>query len=139
MFNYGHPQCGVEEPETYRRNFGLLLWKAGYDGAMDYAYQHSFTHEWNDFDNPSYRDHTMAYPTENGVVDTIQWEGFREAVDDVRYVTTLIEAVETAKAAGGTKARLAWATEPWIGTIDPQADLDATRRQMIQRIIALTD
>jgi len=25
IFNYANPQCGVEEPETYRRNFGLLL------------------------------------------------------------------------------------------------------------------
>ena len=105
---------------------------------MDYAYQHSFTHEWNDFDNASYRDHTMAYPTENGVVDTVQWEGFREAVDDVRYLTTLMQAAEAAKAAGGTKAGLARATEAWVETIDPQADLDVTRRQMIQRIIALT-
>ncbi len=138
MFNYGHPQCGVEEPETYRRNFGLLLWKNGYDGAMDYAYQHSFTHIWNDFDNASYRDHTMAYPTENGVVDTIEWEGFREGVDDVRYLATLLKAVEAAKAAGGAKARLAQATEGWVARIDPQADLDVLRQEMIQRIIALT-
>jgi hypothetical protein len=138
IFNYGHPQCGVEEPETYRRNFGLLLWKAGYDGAMDYAYQHSFGHEWNDFDHQSYRDHTMAYPTENGVIGTIQWEGFREAVDDVRYLTTLTEAVESVKAEGGRKARLARETESWIESIDPQGDLDLIRRGMIERMIRLT-
>ena len=137
IFNYGHPQCGVEEPETYRRNFGLLLWKAGYDGAMDYAYQHSFGHEWNDFDNSSYRDHTMAYPTENGVIDTIQWEGFREGVDDVRYLTTLVNAAEAAKAAGGRKARLAKSAEAWIASIDPEGDLDRLRQEMVQRIAGL--
>ncbi|HID77829.1 MAG TPA: hypothetical protein EYP56_17755, partial [Planctomycetaceae bacterium] len=63
IFSYANPQVGVEEPETYRRNFGLLLWKAGFDGAMDYAYQHAFSHIWNDFDNPRYRDHVFAYPT----------------------------------------------------------------------------
>ena len=25
----------------------------------------------------------------NGVIDTIAWEGYREGVDDVRYITTL--------------------------------------------------
>ena len=27
----------------------------------------------------------MAYPTVDGMIDTIAWEGFREGVDDVRY------------------------------------------------------
>lgn len=138
IFNYGHPQCGVEEPETYRRNFGLFLWKAGYDGAMDYAYQHSFTHEWNDFDNQSYRDHTMAYPAENGVIGTIQWEGFREAVDDVRYLATLLQAVDAARSAGGERARRAADAEQWLAETDFEtADLDAVRTEMIRRIIEL--
>ena len=137
ILNYGHPQCGVEEPETYRRNFGLLLWQAGYDGAMDYAYQHSFTHIWNDFDNASYRDHTMAYPTVNGVVGTVEWEGFREAVDDVRYMTTLLEAIEAAESAGADGAREARRAEAWVGAIDPQGDLDLLRREIIARILAL--
>ncbi len=100
-FCYANPQVGVEEPETYRRNFGLVLWKAGFDGAMDYAYQHAFGHIWNDYDHPHYRDHNFTYPTINGVVDTIQWEGFREGVDDVRYVTTLEQAIEQAPASIG--------------------------------------
>jgi len=139
IFNYGHPQCGVEEPETYRRNFGLLLWKAGYDGAMDYAYQHSFTHEWNDFDNQSYRDHTMAYPAQNGVIGTVQWEGFREAVDDVRYLSTLLAAIESAEGAGGRKARLARSSRAWVDGLDPDDDLDAIRVEMIRRILQLSE
>ncbi|MHB8995304.1 MAG: carbohydrate binding family 9 domain-containing protein [Armatimonadota bacterium] len=138
IFNYANPQCGVEEPETYRRNFGLVLWQAGYDGAMDYAYQHSFGHEWNDFDNQSYRDHTMAYPAENGVIGTIQWEGFREGVDDVRYLTTLLQAVKAAKAAGGSKAREAAATEAWLTQLKSEtSDLDTVRQEMIRRILKL--
>jgi hypothetical protein len=137
IFNYANPQCGVEEPETYRRNFGLLLWKSGYDGAMDYAYQHSFHHEWNDFDDPSYRDHTMAYPTENGVIGTVQWEGFREGVDDVRYLTALLQAIQAAEAAGGAKARQATAAKSWLQSLDPEADLDTLRAEMVRRIIEL--
>lgn len=40
-------------------------------------------------DHPTYRDHNLTYPTADGVIDTLAWEGFREAVDDVRYLTTL--------------------------------------------------
>ena len=42
-------------------------------------------------DYPHYRDHVFAYPTSNGVIDTIQWEGCREGVDDTRYVASLIK------------------------------------------------
>ena len=44
VFSYGNPQAGIEDPEIYRKNYGLGLFCAGYDGAMDYAYQHSFGH-----------------------------------------------------------------------------------------------
>ena len=40
IFSYGNPQVGVENPEIYRKNYGFALWNAGYDGAMDFAYQY---------------------------------------------------------------------------------------------------
>lgn len=124
-FCYANPQVGVEDPLVYRRNFGLVLWKAGFDGAMDYAYQHGFTHVWNDFDDRSYRDHNFSYPTVNGVVGTIQWEGFREGVDDVRYVTTLERAIAAASPA---KKQTAGAARKWLEALDPaRGDLDETR------------
>lgn len=132
---YGNPQVGNEEPETYRRNFGLLLWKAGYDGAMDYAYQHSFHHIWNDFDDPTYRDHVFAYPTSNGVINTIQWEGFREGVDDVRYVTTLLRAIEKAKLRNPLLAKQA---KTWLNQIDVSGDLDELRAKVIEWILKLS-
>jgi hypothetical protein len=135
-FCYANPQVGVEQPETYRRNFGLLLWKAGYDGACDYAYQHAFGHVWDDFDNRSYRDHVFAYPTVDGVVGTIQWEGFREGVDDVRYVATLLKAIEQAKA-DGAKRQLASEARQWLEAMDVRGDLDALRAKMIEWILRL--
>jgi len=91
IYNYGNPQVGVENPEIYRKNYGVALWNAGYDGSMDFAYQQNYGDIWNDFDSQAshYRDHVFAYPTSNGVIDTIQWEGFREGVDDTRYVASL--------------------------------------------------
>jgi len=135
VFCYANPQVGVEDPPLYRRNFGLVLWKAGFDGAMDYAYQHGFGHVWNDFDDHTYRDHNFTYPTVNGVVGTIQWEGFREGVDDVRYVTTLERAIERALEAKGGLAEQAQA---WLRNTDlASGDLDAAREQIADWVVKL--
>lgn len=89
IFSYSNPQSGVENPYIYRKNYGLMLWAADFDGAMLYAYQHFMGEGWNDFDHAAYRDHNFTYPTANGFVGTIGWEGVREAIDDVRYVALL--------------------------------------------------
>lgn len=138
IYCYANPQVGNEEPLTYRRNFGLYLWKAGFDGAMDYAYQHSFNHIWDDFDNVSYRDHVFAYPTINGVIDTIQWEGFREGVDDVRYLTTLKNAIENSKKSKKEEIKfIAEKAEDWLDNIDINSDLQELRRIIAEWIIKL--
>lgn len=132
VFSYGAPQVGVEEPATYRRSYGFALWKAGYDGVMDYAYQHAWGCIWNDFDGYS-RDHVFAYPTTHGVIDTIEWEGFREAVDDVRYLTTLLNHIAKAKALHIPTGDI----ERWLDTIDPKEDQDLTRKGIVERILKL--
>ena len=140
---YANPQVGMEEPRTYRRNYGIVLWKAGYDGTMNYAYQHAFGHEWNDWDDPDgttsgegHRDHMFAYSTMDGVIDTVQWEGFREAVDDVRYISTLLAAIKKAKKKE-KKKKLAMAAEKWLSELDVNDDLDAVRRQIARKIMEL--
>jgi len=89
---YGKPQAGYEEPETYRKNFGIQLVMDGFSGVLDFAYQTEPS--WNDFTGPDYRSHTMAYPTSNKPIPTIQWEGWREGVNDVRYLTLLLRESE---------------------------------------------
>ena len=135
VFSYGNPQVGVEQPETYRRNYGLLLWQKGFDGAMDYAYQDSYCNIWNDFDDAAYRDHVFAYPTIDGVIDTIQWEGWREGVTDVRYLTTLLDTIATAKA-GGIDTTVAENYLVGLKTAS-LSDLDQIRVDIINHIISL--
>jgi hypothetical protein len=93
ILSYQNPQVGIEDPEIYRNNYGVALWNAGYNGTMNFAYQFAYGDIWNDYDRQTehYRDHVFAYPTSNGVIDTIQWEGWREGVDDTRYVAALIK------------------------------------------------
>ena len=135
IFSYDHPQVGMEQPETYRRNFGLRLWKSGYDGTMNYAYQDAFGDIYVDADG-QFRDHVFAYPTVDGVIDTIQWEGFREGIDDVRYVTTLLKAIERAKAVEG-RARLAEDAQRWVEGMDLDGDLQALRANIVEWILRL--
>jgi len=92
--SYANPQVGEEKPAKYRKNYGLLLWQKGYDISMDFAYDWSMNNIWDDFDHTVYRDHNFVYPTTNGVIDTIQWEGFREGVDDMRYLTLLLNLLD---------------------------------------------
>jgi len=131
VLSYANPQVGVEDPLVYRRNYGLALWRSGFDGCMDYAYQHAFHDIWNDFDDPDYRDHVFAYPTVNGVIDTVQWDGFREGVDDVRYVTTLEAEVALAK------PDLAASAQRFLNRIDPGGDLDHIRSRVCEWIVKL--
>ena len=143
IFCYAHPQTGVENPVVYRRNFGLLLWKYDYDGASTNAYQHTFGATWNDFDHRTYRSHTIAYPTVDGVIDTIAWEGYREGVDDVRYVTTLGKAVETASQSKDRPlAERATAAEGFLrrlktGQEIETGDLDSIRGEIVAHILDL--
>lgn len=50
----------------------------------------------------------MAYPTVDEVIDTLQWEGYREGVDNIRYLATLLSAIDQAES---SKSRDADAAE----------------------------
>jgi cysteine-rich repeat protein len=139
IYSYNNPQSGIERPETYRRNFGLLLWQKDYDGTILWAYQTSFGSVWNDFDYSTWRDENFTYPTINGVIDTIQWEGFREGVNDVRYLSTLLDVIKKAKASGKNTS----AAEAWVANLKnsnlANSNLDNVRSNMIDYILSLQD
>ncbi len=142
IFAYNNPQTGIENADIYRRNYGLIMWKYGYDGIADNAYQHTYGLVWNDFDNQTYRNHSMTYPTANGVVDTIGWEGFREGIDDVRYITTLETLIKKAKSSGERSAALADA-EIFVeklrkSQIIERSDLDELRKEIVAHITNLS-
>lgn len=137
ILSYGNPQAGVEMPALYRRNYGLALRAAGYDGSINYEYRTiDVAKSWDDFDADNYRDHNFAYPAKGRPIDTIQFEGWREAVDDVRYAATLERAIESALAAGCHQQR-AEASRRWLDSVTGYEDLDAVRTEMIRRIEGL--
>ena len=131
IFSYANPHSGEENPEIYRRNYGITLLQTGYDGYMDYAYQKSFGSFWNDFDSKRHREETFTYPINNGIILTIQWEGLREGIDDVKYVSTLLNKMDILKAQGKNIAIF----EEFINSINSKDDLDETRNKIIDMII----
>lgn len=152
IFNYANPQTGPENPFPFRLNYGIVLWANGYDGAMPYAYQHCFGSCWNDMDDPKWRDHNFTYPAADGVIDTLAWEGFREATDDVRYLTTLenllgnastntTPAADQARVFLSTLKATVLSNQAHAGqyNLNMDIDLDAVRNQVVVHIDAITN
>ncbi|MCP4130805.1 MAG: hypothetical protein GY754_07470 [bacterium] len=136
VWSYAHPFAGQENAEIYRRNYGLALWKTGYDGVMNFCYQFRDTpFLFKDFKGDSnFRDVSFVIPISGGVLSTISWEGMREAVDDVRYLSTLLNRIKALKKTGGDVSDI----EKWLKNLDPYTgDLDAIRERIIDLIITL--
>jgi hypothetical protein len=138
IWSYANPHVGQDDPVVYRRNYGLLLWKNNYDGIGIFAYQFNNGDPYNDFDG-GMRELNFVYPTSDGVIDTIVWEAYREGIDDVRYVTTLMKAIENAKASSDANRKsVAADAAQYLETLDvEQQDLDAIRREIVGYLLRL--
>ena len=145
IFTYMDPISGMALPEVHRRNKGLGIWKAGTDGTMNWAYTHIENHaaenKW------AIPDPIANQLTANGLMgvvlrakgqvwDTLAWEAYREGVDDARYLTTLLNALKKAKAAG-KHADLVAETEAWLEQLPLDVDLEAWRLEMARQTEAL--
>lgn len=138
ILSYYNPQAGIERPEIYRRNYGLALWVAGYDGALDYEYRTIDDRAaWNDFDDPHYRDHNFAYPAVGQPISTIQFAGWREGVDDIRYAATLQRAISRAREQRRC-IEMAMECQTWLDGITGTEDLYALRRAFVSRLDQLS-
>lgn len=157
ILSYANPQGGQEQPQTYRANFGLLLWQYDYDGAMNFNYHWNYgpetdpgyihaVQQYSDFGPliKMWKAHNMVYPTINGVIDTVQWEGYREGVDDVRYLTTLLDAVKQAENCDDNKTKCvvseakAYLKKLKNGDVNKtREDLDVIRSEIVDFLLKL--
>jgi len=134
-----YPGGGQANFEVYRRNYGLIAWKGRYDGIGEYLY--SLDSAWveacSEKGEAGDGVFSMVYWTKEGVIDTIEWEGYREGIDDVRYITTLEEAIKEAKKTGKKRNEVEEA-ERFLEQIDVEyGDLEAIRCQIIEHILKL--
>jgi len=104
-------QVYEENPTRNRLYTGFYLWQSGLDGALPYEYRgHLGSPYADDRRNSDYggrprvfRQWCLTYPSQEGPVSTLQWEGYRAGVTDVRYLTYLEELLGQAeKAQKGT-------------------------------------
>ncbi|MCP4639950.1 MAG: hypothetical protein GY851_05945, partial [bacterium] len=70
------------------------------------------------------------------VIDTIQWEGWREAADDCRYVATLLKAIDEGDNAAAAQRARDWVQDLRDGGGESLQDLDGVRAAMIAHIRA---
>ena len=132
VYSYGAYASYHVKPLGFRRYYGFRTWKVGCDGAAPYAYQHVLGDPWDALALSC----NFTWPTVDGRISTLQWEGMRAAVTDVRYVSTLVEWLgKTAGPIADDPARMA--AEQALASIDPEGDLDAQRAKIIKHILAL--
>lgn len=136
--SYATPHTGPENPDFARRTHGFDLYKANFDGPNNYILDGS---PWNDFADAeiNFRAFNMIYPGKEAPIDTIQWEGFREGIDDVRYATLLKQLANKAIATGKTDNIYAGRQALlWLGLQDSKTcDLNTLRLEMINKILEL--
>jgi len=83
-----------------RYRSGLYLWSSPFDGFQPWVYNHQQDRKIYEVDTVSpgtWKYMGMVYPGDRGVVGTIGWEGYREGIDDLRYVGTLAAQLLKAK------------------------------------------
>ena len=134
---YAAMHVGVENPEYNRRQNGLAAYLAGYSALCNYAHHYG---PYND-DSTGYRPMVFAYGIYDGVLDTLQWEGFREGVDDIRYATAMVTLARKAAKSSSTDARYAGnkALQYLASFKRDSDDLNAARGEMVRYILALRD
>lgn len=135
---YADPQGGEERPLTYRSIYGVKLWTEGFDGVCEYAYQTATRKErtgWNDWGNDRWRPHTMSYPTRSRPIRTLQWEGWREGIDDVRYLTMLLK-IDPLPGRNGAESRHMYLRTK-VG-IDKHTNPSTMRRKIAEKISGST-
>jgi hypothetical protein len=92
------------DPQVDRLYSGYLLWKTDLYGGYISDYETYYNADpYDDALAPSDpklssdRPDMLTYPTQNGVIDTVQWESIREGINDVRYLTTFYTALRECK------------------------------------------
>jgi len=86
---YWQPE--VEDPWYNRSNVGYKLWDSGLDGIFSGASIYTSSTFYKDFEwvyPNKHRSNTDRYPSKEGVVPTMEWEAFREGINDLRYMET---------------------------------------------------
>ena len=141
IWKYNTPQTGPEDPGIFRRNYGLEIWKRGFDGGNTYCDVGASTC-WNDIcgvqrlkkagkSGSCYRGMCIMYLTTDGVIETLPLSGLESAIKDIRIMTKFRQLL---RAHPDPKA------EAWFASLKPEVDdLVRIRRETIDWILKLSN
>lgn len=133
---YASQHTGSENPQFVRMQHGLL----GYFSGLTMTFNYEFaTGSWNDRVNELYKPMVITYANGDGLMETIQYAGFREGCDDIRYATYLkglcLEAEKSGKIDASIAARKAL---QYLALLKrDKMDLNAVRAEMIEYILKI--
>ena len=134
---FSGPSC----PDIWRRTKGLRYYYADFDGLHEYVLYYNRWNHWNDFKwRGNYTQMQIVYPSYDGIIETLAWQGVREAIDDIRYLSLLRLRAEAAMKSSDPKVRAAGRRNfVWMDLQDPERviDLHAFRREVARRCCEL--
>ena len=132
---YAVHHVGTESPSFNRRQNGLAPYLCNYSALCNYAHHYG---PYNDR-RETYKPMVFAYGCGESVLDTLEWEGFREGLDDIRYATLLKRLAEEANASPSIEIQhTGRAVLQFFAELDPAAcDMAEVRMEMIRRILEL--
>lgn len=141
--DWAYWQCIAEDPLANRYRNGWWLWRHGLAGAWPYVY-FSVNPKLDPFDDWSGTlrgGYCTAYPTADGIIGTVQWEAYREGIQDMRYLASLEAAIQRgegrpkqARAVAAARALLAQLRER---TPTRCEELDGWRGDVVAALLAL--
>ena len=133
---YAGQHTGAENPSLIRRQNGLVSLYC--NATMNYNFAFLMA-PWNDMDEEVYRPFLVAYQNYGGLVDTLAYEGFREAADDIRYISKLkLLARDAGKSADPAVRILGRKALQYLAAVDPERDsMDQVRSEVICYILKL--
>ena len=133
---YASQHTGSENPQFVRMQHGML----GYLSGLTMTYNYEFAiGSWNDRVNELYKPMAITYSCGDGLMETIQYAGFREGCDDIRYATYLKGLAREADAHGTIKAQIAARKAlHYLALLKrDKMDLNAVRAEMIEHILKI--
>ena len=138
---YAGPFTGPSCPDLWRRTKGLRYYYNDFDGVDEYEFYHGAYNHWNDFQAyMPYCQFQIVYLTYDGLIPTLAYEGMREGMDNVRYLSLLKLTAEKAIRSSDPKTRLLGRRHlAWMESQDPERtiDLHAFRRAVALRAAEL--
>lgn len=142
FYLYSTLPVGVEDPSVWRRRLGLECFYLGYEGfVLDRIVEAD--DPWNDWRSAEHRSRTFLYPTKSGYLPTLAWEGLRDAVVDVRYLSSMRRLAEAVRYAGMKDPRVdieGRKAARWLeGLPVKKAALDTMRLDAMAWIMRLQD